>query len=238
MNFDNLFLYVPIINPDAEIHILFNDSNRKSFTLSFDSWSTDRQTVDTQLEYQVDNGSAQILNSLKYLLVAHQTAARTGNQNKANNIAIFDNLNVREYHVDIDGVRSLRDGVSIAYASNDYVDQYGDLKLFHKEYVGEVLLSPFISYIDSKNKRPIRVIDLKFQVDLINPKKVQFFEEYRGATHNAKFFMILIRHKKTKMISDVKLTEIKIIWVLYVNTCLRRYYEKYELKNDNMNEND
>ena len=59
-----------------------------------------------------------------------QTAVRIGALNKANNVAVFDKPNVRKYHVDIDGVRYPRDDVSIDYTSNDYVDQYRDLKLF------------------------------------------------------------------------------------------------------------
>ena len=46
---------------------MFNDSIESSSTLSFDSGSTDRNTVDTQLEYQFDIGSAKIINSLKNL---------------------------------------------------------------------------------------------------------------------------------------------------------------------------
>ena len=53
-NFDKVFLYVPIFIPDAKTQILFNVSNKNCFTLSFDSRSTDRKTVDTQLEYRVD----------------------------------------------------------------------------------------------------------------------------------------------------------------------------------------
>ena len=54
--------------------------------------------------------------------MVHQTAARIGVPNKAEYIAFFHNLNVRKYHVDIDGVRHPRDGVSIDYASKDYLD--------------------------------------------------------------------------------------------------------------------
>ena len=85
------------------------------------------------MDYQVDIGCAQKVNSPKYLIAAHQTAARIGVPNKARNIAVFDNLNVGKYHVDIDGVRYPRDGASIDYESNDYVDQYRDLKFFYKE---------------------------------------------------------------------------------------------------------
>ena len=131
---------------------MFNDYIKTTFTSSFVSWSTDQKTVDTQLEYQVDIGSAQNINSPKCKIVTYQTEARIGVPNKANKIASFDSLNVRKYHVDINGVRYPRDGVNIDYASNEHLDQYGDLKLFYKEYVGGELLNPFISYTDKKNK--------------------------------------------------------------------------------------
>ena len=130
VNFDNSFLYVPMFIPDAQTKIMFNDSIKHSFTLSFDSLSTDSKFVDTQLEYRVDIRSAQNLNSPKCLIVAHQTAVRIGAPNKANNIAAFDNLFVRKYHVDIDGVRYPGDSFSIDYGTNDYVAQYRDPKFF------------------------------------------------------------------------------------------------------------
>ena len=102
---------------------MFNDSIKDSFTLSFDSWTSDRKTVDTQLEYQADIGGARNFNSPKYLIAVHLTAARIGVPNKANNVAIFDHLDVRKYHVDINGVRYPRDGVNVGYGLNDYVDQ-------------------------------------------------------------------------------------------------------------------
>ena len=93
--------------------MMFNDSIKDSFTLSFDCWTGARKTVDTQLEYQVDMGSAQNINSPKYLKAVHQSAARIGVPNKAYNVAIFDHLDVRKYHVEIDGVRYPGDGVNI-----------------------------------------------------------------------------------------------------------------------------
>ena len=70
VNFQKLFFYVPIFIPNAETQIIFNESIKNSSTLSFDSWTTDRKTVDSQLEYQVYIGSAQITNSPKNLIVA------------------------------------------------------------------------------------------------------------------------------------------------------------------------
>ena len=138
------------------------DSIKDSLKLSFDSWSTDRKTVDAQLEYQAEAGSAQNKNSPKKLKVINQSAARIGVPHKTSNRALSDILNFRKYHVDIDGVRYPRDIVSIDYASNDYVDQYTDLKLFYKEYIGEEVLNPFIRYTAMKNKNPIQVTDPRF----------------------------------------------------------------------------
>ena len=125
------------------------ESIKNSFTLLFDSWSTDRKTVDTLLEDQDDIRSVK-KNSPKYLIVAHRTAARTRVPSKAKNVSTFDNSDVRKYHVDIDGTRYPREGVSFDYGINDYIDRYRDLKLFYKEYVGEKLLNPFVSYTDMK----------------------------------------------------------------------------------------
>ena len=93
--------------------------------------------VITLLEYQVDIGCAQNYKSLKSLIVAQQTEARKGVPNKANYIAFLDNLNVRKYHVDIDGVRSPKDGVTFDCASKGYLEQYRNLNFVYEEYVGK-----------------------------------------------------------------------------------------------------
>ena len=47
---------------------------------------------------------------------------------------------------------------------------------------------------------------------IINPRKLGLFEECKGATNHAKLFMILIRHRESKKISDgKKITEVTII---------------------------
>ena len=133
-------------------------------------------------------------------------------QMKQKNVAVFGNLNVRKYHVDIDDIRHPKDCVSTDYTINDYVDQHRDLKLFYKECVREEVLSLFVSFSDMKKKYPIQVIDLRFQVDYNNPMKIQLFEEYNGATNNARLFMILFRVREGKMISDGNtLAEVNII---------------------------
>ena len=75
-------------------------------------------------------------------------------------------------------------------------------------------MNPFISYIDMKNKYPIQVIDLRHQVDLITPKKIQLFEDFNTDPANvkARLFVILIRHRQIEMISDGnKIIETEVI---------------------------
>ena len=65
-----------------------------------------------------------------------------------------------------------------------------------------------------KNKYPIQVIDLRHQVDLITPKKIQLFEDFNTDPANvkARLFVILIRHRQIEMISDGnKIIETEVI---------------------------
>ena len=68
------------------------------------------------------------------------------------NIAIFDILDLRNYYVEIDGFRYPSDSSLMNYEQNDYIEQYKDLKLFFKEYIGEELMTPFVYYPDMKTK--------------------------------------------------------------------------------------
>ena len=73
---------------------------------------------------QVDLGSAQQVNSLKYLYCAHQTQNRTNAPDKKINIAIFDNLDLRIYFVEIDGQRYPRDSLYIRFEEKIFIEQY------------------------------------------------------------------------------------------------------------------
>ena len=87
-----------------------------------------------------------------------------------------------------------------------------DLKFFFKEYIGEPILKPLISYLDMKTNYPIEIFDLRHQTDLITPKKVQLFQEYGVNPNNARLFLILIRRREIESISDGnKLIEFKVI---------------------------
>ena len=191
---------------------MFNDCIENRLTLSFDSWTTDRKVVYNGLDFHVDIGSAHKINSPKYLIAVRQSPARIGTSNEGKIRAVFNNLDVCKYFCDIDRIRYPKDSVNINYDANEYLDEHEDLNLFYKEFVGEDLLNPFIFYSDPKNFYPIQIIDLRFQVGLINPKKIQLIEEYRADPGDAGLFLILIRHSEIKMVSDVnKITEIKVI---------------------------
>ena len=167
---NSLYLFVPNLIPSTETQLMFNESIENNFRIFFDDWYTERRVVSDMIT-QVDIGSAQAVNSPKFLITAHQTAAKLNAPNKQQNISIFDNLNVRKYFVEIDSIRYPRDGILTNYPENDYIDQYKDIKLFFKEYIGEELLNLFASYPEMKSKYPIQVIDLRFQADHFTPKK-------------------------------------------------------------------
>ena len=137
---------------------------------------------------QLDIGSAQQVNAPKLLICAHQTKDRINTANKNKNNAIFDHLNLRKYHFELDSLRYLRDSLHINYEENDYIEQYKVLKLFFKEYIGEPLLNPFKLYPDMETKYPIGIIDLRHQPDHITPKKIQLFQEYNANPDNARLF--------------------------------------------------
>ena len=167
---NSLYLFVPILIPTPETQLMFNESIQNNYRIFFDEWCTERRIVTDQI-FQVDIGSAQSVSSPRYLICAHQTADRSAQPNKRNNISGFDNISVRKYFIEIDGQRYPRDSLLTNYTKIDYIDQYRDLKLFYEEYFGKEILSPFVSYTDRKNKHPIQVIDLRFQADHIAPKK-------------------------------------------------------------------
>ena len=128
---NSLFQYVPKFVPSTAPQVLFNEAIMNNYTITFDSWYTERKFSNDGRERQVDIGSAQHINSPKYLISAFQTNART-TPNKASNPAIFDSNHVTKYFVEIDGVHYPTDGVLTNFGENFYSDQYRDLKLFSK----------------------------------------------------------------------------------------------------------
>ena len=208
---NSLYLNITILIPSVETQLMFNEATQNNYKISFDEWYTERRII-SDLLVQHDIGSAQSVNSPKYLIAANQTSLRTTTPDKKINIGIFDNLDLRKYYVEIDGQRYPRAGVLVNYQENDYIQQYKDLKLFFHEYIGEALLQTLISYPDMKTKYPIEIIDLRHQTDHITPKKIQTFHEYGTDPDNARLFLIIMRWREIELMSDGnKLIEVKVI---------------------------
>ena len=112
---------------------MFNESIMNNYTITYDSWYTERKLSTNNIELQVDIGSAHHINSPNYLMGVSQTEARIGTPNKNTNIAISDNVTVGKYFCEMDGYIYPKDAVLTYFPENDYPDQYRDLKLFYKE---------------------------------------------------------------------------------------------------------
>ena len=151
VNINNLYLYVPNLIPSVETQVMFNEATQNNYKITFDEWYTERRVISDTIT-QLDLGTFQHVNSPKYLTGGHQTRIRADTANKIIKIAIFENLNLQKYYIEIDSVRFPQDSVLVNYEQNDFIEQNKDLKLFFKEYFGEELMSPFISYPDMKTK--------------------------------------------------------------------------------------
>ena len=51
-------------------------------------------------------------------MATHQTEARVGTANKGNNIAIFDNVDVKKYFPEIDGFRYRKETILTNFTEN------------------------------------------------------------------------------------------------------------------------
>ena len=199
---NNISLFIPQIIPSLETQVYFNEATSKMFTFSYESRTTDQKPVDTARKFQIDISSASDIKSPVHLTAAHQLTRRPDltnpnvklSNNRINN-AIFDHAKVRKCYVEIDGVRYPKNPIMINYDENNYLDHYRDLKLFYKEYAGESMLSPIITYNKMKNWYYFRVIGLRLQVDHLSPKKIRFPEEYYDNPVTTNLYKILIKHR-------------------------------------------
>ena len=73
------------------------------------------------------------MNSPRCFICALQTSTRADTPDKNNNIAMFHNLDLGKYYVEIDGQRYPRDSVLKNYEENDYIEKYKNLNLFFKD---------------------------------------------------------------------------------------------------------
>ena len=93
-----------------------------------------------------------------------------------------------------------------------------------------------------KNFYPIQVIDLRIQIDHVNPKKMQLFEEYRGepdkAQTDVRLINILIRRRELKKMFQMKIKQMKIEFFKMTILNLKDFILKKKLRDDSMNESD
>ena len=68
----NLYLFVTNLIPSVEIQLMFNEATQNNYEISFDEWYTERR-ITSDMIIQHDIGSAQQVNSPKYLMCAPQT---------------------------------------------------------------------------------------------------------------------------------------------------------------------
>ena len=75
---------------------MFNEATQNNYRIFFDEWYTEKRLI-SDLLVQHDIGSAQQVNSPNFLIGAQKTQLRTIGPNKKNNLAIFDNLDLRKH---------------------------------------------------------------------------------------------------------------------------------------------
>ena len=117
---NTIYLFIPSIVPSPEQQQKFNESIRRRFTLSFDLWVSDRKPVNEGNEYQLDIGSGSNINGPLYVIAAHQKTQRDKPARPPNqfNNAVFDNADVKNFFVEIDGDRYPKDPVETNYSEN------------------------------------------------------------------------------------------------------------------------
>ena len=112
ITFNNLYLFVPNLIPFVEINVyqlinklnqlMFNEASQITYKISYDDYYTKRRVISDMI-VKHDIGSSQLVNNPKYLIGTHQTCIKSNTPNKIENIAIFDNLDLRKNYVKIDG---------------------------------------------------------------------------------------------------------------------------------------
>ena len=61
----SLYLFVPVLIANTERQVMFNEAIQRSYSITYDSWYTERKLSIDGSELQVDIGSAQHVNSPK-----------------------------------------------------------------------------------------------------------------------------------------------------------------------------
>ena len=89
VTFNSVYLFVPILFPNTETQVMFIESNKKNYTITYDSWYTERKLSTDGNDFQVNNGSAQLVNRPKSLIAIFQKADRVTAPNKEKQFSNF-----------------------------------------------------------------------------------------------------------------------------------------------------
>ena len=81
---------MPIVIPNTQTQIMFNESIMDKYTITLVSWYTERKISNNGRELQVDIGGAQHNRSPQNLKKVFRTQNRKEVPNKANKNAFFD----------------------------------------------------------------------------------------------------------------------------------------------------
>ena len=207
---NSIDLMLPVYTPSPEIQAKYlNSISSGDIQISYFERVSDMRTINTANEYQLDIGSAANVNAPLYLIYAHQTANRaTANQERDS--AIFDNADLESSEVTIDTIRYPDEPYVTEFALNKYTEHYREIGDFYREFIGEQILPPYITFEEFKSTYPIFITDLRFQQDYISPKQIQLDLKYRIDTTNYRLYYILIRHK----IKTIKVHENRMIDII------------------------
>ena len=62
---NNFYLYVPVLILDSNTQVMFNESNKNNYIITYDSWHTERKLSTDGNELQFDIARARHINSPK-----------------------------------------------------------------------------------------------------------------------------------------------------------------------------
>ena len=104
----------------------------KNFALSFEPWTTDRKPVKTGKEFKLDFSSSSNINAPISLIAAHQktqhidpastTNPRAKLPNNRFTNATFDNVSVKQYFVENDGILYHENHLTTSYPGIKYLN--------------------------------------------------------------------------------------------------------------------
>ena len=172
------------------------------FQISYDEFALARKILGNELEMEIDIGINSNSSAPKYLIFTHQNIDRAHIANKSQNVSMFDKRNLLNTYVDIDGKRYSNKPKGIDFATDNYRNEYLTLLKFYKNYVGEPLFNPYITFEELKDLYPIHIHDLRLQDDYISPKTIKLVNKYRDDPENSRLFYILIRQRVLTMVTN------------------------------------